>query len=99
KRVAIFGICGVLHKQTTWMTGSYLKHENRAFPARSAGLQWGAYHWGTAANVLKQVDDFLKTAQPDDKTLVALDFEETPGNQMTLDQAREFLRGSPRSLD
>jgi len=45
-----------------------------------------------AANVSKQVDNFLKTAQSDDKTLVALDFEETPGNQMTLDQAREFLR-------
>ena len=29
--------------------------------------------------------------QPDDTTLVALDFEETEGNQMTLDQARQFL--------
>jgi hypothetical protein len=37
------------------------------------------------------VDNFLSIADPDDTTLVALDFEETEGNQMTLDQARQFL--------
>src|SRR5205085_7626240 len=46
---------------------------------------------GTNANVKKQVDNFLTASDPDENTLVALDFEDTPGNQMTLAQAREFL--------
>jgi GH25 family lysozyme M1 (1,4-beta-N-acetylmuramidase) len=54
-------------------------------------LLWGAYHWGTAAPAAAQVDNFLAAAQPDERTLVALDFEDTPGNQMTLAGAREFL--------
>lgn|SRR5262245_15520896 len=91
KRAADFGIWGVIHKATTGATGKDSKYAHRRKPAASAGLLWGAYHWGTAADVSKQVENFLKTARPDDKTLVALDFEETPGNQMTLDQAREFM--------
>jgi GH25 family lysozyme M1 (1,4-beta-N-acetylmuramidase) len=41
--------------------------------------------------VSDQVDNFLSVALPDANTLVALDYEENEGNQMTLDQAREFL--------
>jgi lysozyme len=56
-----------------------------------AGLLWGAYHWGTAAPAADQVANFLKIANPDANTLVALDYETDVGNQMTLDGAREFL--------
>src|SRR5258707_15829827 len=85
------GILAVIHKATTGATGQDDEYANRRAPALAAGLLWGAYHWGTNAPVANQVDNFLKAAKPDDHTLVALDFEETKGNQMTLAQAREFL--------
>jgi GH25 family lysozyme M1 (1,4-beta-N-acetylmuramidase) len=85
------GIRGVIHKATTGATGRDKKYAGRRPAAIDAGLLWGAYHWGTNADVGKQVDNFLKTADPDDKTLVALDYEDTPGNQMTLAQARQFM--------
>jgi GH25 family lysozyme M1 (1,4-beta-N-acetylmuramidase) len=85
------GIRGVIHKATTGATGKDNKYATRRPAALAVGLLWGAYHWGTNADVTKQVKNFLKTAEPDDKTLVALDFEDTPGNQMTLAQARQFL--------
>src|SRR5262249_22931816 len=99
KRAADFGICGVIHQATTGATGRDSRYANRAPPARTAGVHGGAYHRATAANASRQADKFLKTAQPADKPLVGLDFEETPGNRMARGQAREFLRASPRSLD
>jgi GH25 family lysozyme M1 (1,4-beta-N-acetylmuramidase) len=91
QKAASAGIWGIIHKATTGASGKDGKYKDRREPARDAGLLWGAYHWGTRADVGKQVENFLKTAQPDDQTLVALDYEDTPGNQMTLDQAREFM--------
>jgi GH25 family lysozyme M1 (1,4-beta-N-acetylmuramidase) len=91
KTAATAGILGVIHKATTGATGKDAKYASRRQPALDAGLLWGAYHWGTHANVADQVKNFLKTAAPDENTLVALDFEKTAGNQMTLAQAREFL--------
>ena len=91
RKAANFGIWGIIHKATTGATGKDGKYAGRRKPALAAGLLWGAYHWGTHADVRKQVDHFLKTAAPDEETLVALDYEDTPGNQMTLAQAREFL--------
>ena len=91
QQAAASGIWGIIHKATTGQTGKDSAYPKRRKPALDAGLLWGAYHWGTNADVQGQVDNFLSVAQPDDNTLVALDFEETEGNQMTLDQARQFL--------
>lgn len=88
---AAAGIWGVIHKATTGATGHDSKYAERREAALDAGLLWGAYHWGTHAPVADQVDNFLTTVAPDGQTLVALDFEETQGNQMTIDDAREFL--------
>ncbi len=85
------GIWGIIHKATTGGTGKDSAYASRRPQALAAGLLWGAYHWGTNADVTSQVNNFLQVAKPDDQTLVALDFEETQGNQMTLDQARQFL--------
>lgn len=90
-QAAAAGIWGVIHKATTGATGKDPEYANRRQAALDAGLLWGAYHWGTHADVEAQVDNFLKKAAPDDRTLVALDFETTKGNQMTLAQARAFL--------
>ena len=91
QQAADSGIWGIIHKATTGATGKDSGYPTRRQPALDAGLLWGAYHWGTNADVQAQVDNFLSVAQPDADTLVALDFEETEGNQMTLDQARQFL--------
>ena len=86
------GTWGIIHKATTGGTGTDPAYAGRRQQALDAGLLWGAYHWGTAHEpVSDQVDNFLNTAQPDENTLVALDYEETQGNQMLLAQAREFL--------
>jgi lysozyme len=90
-QAAAAGLWGVIHKATTGATGQDSEYRNRRQAALDAGLLWGAYHWGTAADVTQQVSNFLNWAEPDHDTLVALDFEETAGNQMTLDQARQFL--------
>ena len=85
------GLLGVIHKATTGATGQDGQYAKRRKLATSAGLLWGAYHWGTKAKVSAQVDNFLNAAQPDAQTLVALDFEPNGNNTMSLDQAREFL--------
>src|SRR5262249_26009369 len=94
------GVVGVIHKATTGATGRDDAYANRRRAAVEAGLLWGAYHWGTAAEVTLQVDNFLSWAAADQKTwggadkgvLVALDFERSVGNQMTLDGARSFCQ-------
>lgn len=91
QKAAANGILGVIHKATTGATGKDKKYAQRRKAALAAGLLWGAYHWGTAAPVAAQVENFISTATPDNNTLVALDYETTKGNQMTLAQAREFL--------
>src|SRR5436305_9302917 len=90
---AAAGCWGIIHKATTGGTGQDSMYAQRRPQALAAGLLWGAYHWGTAHEpVSDQVDNFLSVAQPDANTLVALDYEDdTEGNQMTLDQARQFL--------
>jgi lysozyme len=85
------GLRGVIHKATTGATGTDDAYATRRGLATRAGLLWGAFHWGTAALVTDQVENFLQWAKPDKDTLVALDFERDDGNQMTLDGAREFL--------
>ena len=85
------GVLGVIHKATTGGTGRDDLYDDRRRAAEAAGLLWGAYHWGTGADVKKQVENFLDWAKPGEKTLVALDYELTPSNQMSLEQAREFL--------
>ena len=97
-KIAAAGVWGIIHKATTGATGRDEKYSGRRPRARAAGLLWGAYHWGTNADVPKQIDNFLTMADPDEQTLVALDYEDTPGNQMTLAQARDFLEGVAQKL-
>ncbi len=85
------GLVGVIHKATTGASGRDDSYRARRTSALDKGLLWGAYHWGTAAPVAQQVSNFLDWAQPDDETLMALDYEPTNGNQMKLEMAREFL--------
>jgi lysozyme len=97
------GIVGIIHKASTGATGQDPAYSHRIAEARQAGLLWGAYHWGTAANVDEQIANFLRVINPTpnpinalDGTLIALDFEQTKlasGSDytMSLAQAREFM--------
>jgi len=91
KKATQFGIRGIIHKATTGATGKDPAYASRRRSVLDAGMLWGAYHWATNADVSKQVENFLKNAKPDDHTLLALDFERSRNNTMTLGQAREFL--------
>ena len=68
KKAADFGIWGIIHKATTGATGKDAKYPTRRNPAGNAALLWGAYHWGTKADVAKQVKNFLDYAEPDQRT-------------------------------
>ena len=84
------GIVGVILKATEGTGMVDITYPGYFAAARSAGLQVGAYHFNTGENVEEQVHHFLTTVKPDDKTLLALDFEDTK-YQMSLEQAKEFL--------
>jgi lysozyme len=93
-RVQADGILAIIHKATQGSGFTDPAFATRREAARNAGLKWGAYHFGTAADPVAQARFFLKVANraPDD--LIVLDFETNPGNPsntMTLDQAREFI--------
>ena len=84
------GIVGVIHKATQgtgWMDPTY---DTRKQQALSAGLWWGAYHFGTNEDGAAQAQYFLSKVNPGPKDLLALDFEENPSSQMTIAQAEQF---------
>ena len=85
------GVVGVIHKATQGAYYADPMYEARRKAATDAGLLWGAYAFNTGQDVGVQVGAFLAHAQPDAQTLVALDFEDNPATNMTLDQAREWL--------
>ena len=87
------GIAGVIHKATQGVTGvDPMLKTNRA-KAETAGLLFGAYHFGTADDPAAQAEHFLDTVRPGAQTLLVLDFEHNPsGPSMTLPQALTFLR-------
>lgn len=86
------GVEGIIYKATqgtTWQDSTY---KARMKKAKDAGLMWGAYHFGTGRDPVQQAENFLKFVNPDETTLLALDFEENPaGTEMTLEQARIFV--------
>lgn len=89
-------ILAVVHKATEggdWIDPSY---GVRRPQAESAGLLWGAYHFGTRQySGQRQAQTFLAAAQPGPKTVMALDFEpndHNPRNTMTLAQAEAFVQ-------
>lgn len=88
------GTVGVIYKASQGSAYQDPTYKQSRKQAKSAGMLWGAYHFGTAAKVSTQVENFLKSAQPDDQTLVCLDFEKnelSEKNTMTIQIALEFL--------
>jgi lysozyme len=86
------GILGIIHKATQgigYTDPTYLPHKTDAL---ANGLLWGAYHFGTGSDGIQQAQQFLDVVQPDDQTLLILDFEANgQGPSMTLEEARAFV--------
>jgi lysozyme len=86
------GILGVIQKATQGQTGSDPTYKTNRTKATNAGLLWGAYHFATGSDGVKQAQNFLDVVGNPDKTLLVLDFEPNlTGPSMTLDEARAFV--------
>lgn len=92
------GIIGVIHKCTQGANIVDPMYATRRKLATDAGLLWGAYTFNTGQDVDAQVNEFLSHAEPDANTLCALDFEDNPASNMTLDQAVQFLQLTAQEL-
>ena len=92
------GILGVIHKCTEGANYADPLYAARRRQATAAGLLWGAYTFNTGQDVSAQVAEFFSHAEPDAKTLMALDFEDNPHSQMSLAQAQQFLQTADDKL-
>ena len=92
------GIVGIIHKATQGTGMVDQMYAPRKQAALDAGLLWGAYHFATGEDVDVQVAHFLKTAQPDANTLMALDHEPNNGNELDLAGAQAFLESGRDQL-
>src|SRR5262245_1762263 len=85
------GVVGVIHKASQGLGMVDNAYNERRVQARSAGLLWGAYHFNTGDDPAAQVEHFLKAADPDDRTVMALDWEANKGHDMSARKAHDFL--------
>jgi lysozyme len=86
------GILGVIQKATQGQTSVDPTYKRNRDRAKKAGLLWGAYHFATGSDGVKQAVHFLDTVGDDPGTLLVLDFEPNPtGPSMTLEEARAFI--------
>jgi len=93
------GILGVIHKTTEGTSFWDKEYSKRRKLALDVGLLWGAYHFNTGDNVERQVKFFFDRAQPDEHTLMALDFEDHPrASNMSIKGAKEFLKIADEKL-
>lgn len=88
---ATAGVWGVIHKASQGRAYTDPDYALRRQAAKAAGMLWGAYHFNTGDPVNLQVDNFLTKAQPDDHTLMVLDYEDNRPSQMNIEQAVDFL--------
>jgi lysozyme len=92
KAAAAAGLWGVIHKASQGSAYKDVSYAARRQAALDAGLLWGAYHFNDGSSVATQIDNFFAAAQPDDTTLMVLDFEDWPRSQMSPQQMLQFLK-------
>jgi GH25 family lysozyme M1 (1,4-beta-N-acetylmuramidase) len=90
------GILGVIHKASEGVAFADRLYAARRKLAGDNGLRWGAYHFlhgsATQTDPRAEADHFLSIAEPDDATLVALDWEDVPHHGApSAESARAFL--------
>ena len=90
------GIIGVIHKASEGVAFADRRYAARRALASDQGLLWGAYHFlhgsATGTDPRLEADHFLSVAEPDDATLIALDWEDVPHHgAASATSARTFL--------
>lgn len=86
------GILGIIQKASQGQGFVDPTFQTNRTKAKDAGLMFGAYHFATGSDGLKQAKHFLDTVDTFDDTLLVLDFEPNPtGPDMTLEEARAFV--------
>src|SRR4051812_46399833 len=86
------GLAGIIHKATQGTTGADAHYAERRTSAEKAGLLWGAYHFATGSDGVKQAQHFLATVGQTKGMLLVLDLEPNPtGPSMSLEEARAFV--------
>jgi lysozyme len=86
------GLLGVIQKASQGQSSVDPTYKSNRTKATTAGLLWGAYHFGTGSDGLKQAENFLNVVGADPQILLVLDFEPNPtGPSMTLEEARAFV--------
>jgi lysozyme len=86
------GIIGVIQKASQGQGNIDPTYKTNKTKATTAGLLWGAYHFATGSDGLKQAEHFLSVVGDDPKSLLVLDFEPNPtGPDMNLEEARAFV--------
>jgi lysozyme len=92
KRAKDDGILGVIQKASQGQSNVDPTYRTNRTKAAKEDLLWGAYHFGTGSDGVKQAESFLKVVGDDPGTLMVLDFEPNPtGPSMTLEEARGFV--------
>lgn len=86
------GCVGVIWKATQGSGYQDPSYSPARAAAYAAGLLWGAYHFGDASTVDRQVSNFLAYATPTNDDLICLDFEDNSSNTMLLAQAQEWVQ-------
>lgn len=94
EKVKSSGILGIIHKATEGLTFKDKKYNSRRdIWQTQMNLLWGAYHFAAPGNPRNQASHFLDTVQPNDFTLLVLDFESNiNGNCMSLKDAEIFVQ-------
>lgn len=85
------GYKGVINKATQGYGAVDVTYAQRRTACIDSGLAYGAYAFGDSTDPVAQCDHFLAVAQPDDSTLLALDWEPNGAHTMSVSQARTFL--------
>lgn len=86
------GILGVIQKASQGQSSVDPTYKVNRAKAKEAGLLWGAYHFGTGSDGVRQAESFLHVVGKDPSTLMVLDFEPNlTGPSMTLEEARAFV--------
>lgn len=84
-------ITAIIHKATEGVTYTDPRYHARKQKALKRGYLWGSYHLGRADDPIEQAKHYLKTINPSDNELMALDLESLSSRFMTIDTTRKFL--------
>jgi lysozyme len=85
-------VVAIIHKATQGVSMRDSTYHARKQTAKQMGFLWGSYHFSTGHSVSSQVENYLEHAQPEDDEVMCLDWEPSPGPDMTLAQARQFVQ-------